>query len=158
MKDKLHILLSLPNFVSVLFTVLSHEDDKERVRQLNELRTVTEIILRRDKCFKCMTDEYYGNSMLPVPEDCGGCCPKCRGEKSRVVKRSFLVDHMEASVFDNGPVNVGPLSAKILERKGSVWIDKAVKISAADCHELIMLMWVHRIVVIHWTDKGKKKM
>ena len=114
MKDKLHILLSLPNFVSVLFTVLSHEDDKERVRQLNELRTVTEIILRRDACFECMTDEYYGNSMLLVQEDCGGCCPKCRGEKSRVVKRSFLVDHMEALVFDNGPVNVGPLSVKIL--------------------------------------------
>ena len=64
---------------------------------------------------------------------------------------------MEASVFENGPVNVGPLSAKILERKGSVWLDKAIEISAADCHELIMIMWVHCILLIHWSDKATKK-
>ena len=52
MKDKLHILLSLPNFISVLYSVLSHEDTIERGRQLNELQTGTEMLLRRDKCFK----------------------------------------------------------------------------------------------------------
>ena len=64
---------------------------------------------------------------------------------------------MEASVFDNGPIIVGVLSAKILERKGSVWVDKAVKISATNCYELIMIMWIHHILNIYWSDSSIKK-
>ena len=30
MKDKLHILLSLPNFVPILYSVLSHEYKREK--------------------------------------------------------------------------------------------------------------------------------
>ena len=117
MKDKLHTLLSLPHFVSVLYSVLSHEDIKERRKQLNELRTVTVILLQRDTCFKRATDEYYGNNMLPLSDSCNGCCPNCRGETARVIRRSFLIDYTEASFFDNGPVIVGGLSAKILEKR-----------------------------------------
>ena len=134
MKDKLHLLLSLPNFVSVLYSVLSHEDTNERNRQMNELRIVTKIILQRDKCFKRMTNEYYGNNMVPSSDNCNGCCPVCRGESARMVKRQFLIDHMEATIFDNGPVSVGVLSTKILERKGLVWVDKAMDINATVQH------------------------
>ena len=64
---------------------------------------------------------------------------------------------MEASIFDSGPVSVGVLSSKLLERKGSVWVDKAIDISATDCHHLVMVMWVHHILKIDWTDSSIKK-
>lgn len=51
-----------------------------------------------------------------------------------VVQCSYLIDHMEALVFDNGHISVGPLSEKILERKGCVWIHNVVGIGAADCY------------------------
>ena len=78
-KDKLHILLSLHNFISVLYSPLSHEDTTERGRQLNELRMVREMILRRDEYFKQATDEYYGNNLLPVSHNCDGYFPTCCG-------------------------------------------------------------------------------
>ena len=64
---------------------------------------------------------------------------------------------MEASIFDNGPVSVGILSTKILERKGLVWVDKATEINVTDCHELIMLMWVHHKLHTHWSDSFLRK-
>ena len=69
------------------------------------------------------------------------------------MNRSFLIDHIEASIFDKGPVTVGSLCTKIMERKGSVWVSRSINVSAKDTHELVMLMWVHRIISIHWSDK-----
>lgn len=157
MKDKFHILLPLPTFVSVLCSVLSHKDTNERRRQMNKLRTVTRIILQRDKYFKRTTDEYFSNPMVSSSDNCNGCCPVCHGESAQIMKLQFLIDHIEATIFDSGCVSVGVLSSKILERKGSVWVDKAIYISAADCHHLGMVMWVHHILKIHWTDSLIKK-
>ena len=114
-------------------------------------------MLQQENRFKDITDEYYGNNILAVSDDCHGYCPKCRGEKARVVKRDFLVDHLEASVFGKGPVSAGILSAKVIERKESVCVDRAVDISATDCHLLIMLMWVYCIISINWSDSFLKK-
>ena len=81
----------------------------------------------------------------------------CRGESARLIKQQFLIDPMEASIFDNEPVSIGGLSTKILERKGLVWVDKATEINSTDCRELIMLMWVHHILHIYWSDSSLRK-
>ena len=52
-QDKLHIFLSLSIFVSVLYSILfSHEDTKERRRQMNEMRTVTRIFSTERQVFQ----------------------------------------------------------------------------------------------------------
>ena len=78
--------------------------------------------------------------MLPFSDNSNGCCPMCRGKSAQVIKRKFLIDHMELTIVDNGPVSVGVISTKILERKGLVWVYKAMDINATDCHHLVMLI------------------
>ena len=80
-------------------------------------------------------------------------CPSYRGEKSSPVRRSVLIDHIEASIFDNGPVTVGRLYAKLVDKKGSIWVAKGSSITTKHCHELVMMMWVNRIISIHWENK-----
>ena len=84
-------------------------------------------------------------------------CPACRGETAKVVKRSFLIDHIEATVFENGPVSVGKLCSKLMDRKGSIWEARSFEITTKDTHELVMLMWVHHIVSIHCSDIASKR-
>ena len=49
---------------------------------------------------------------------------------------------------------MGALCAKIMEKKGSVWVSRSVDVSAKDSHELVMSMWVHRIISIHLSDNA----
>lgn len=49
-QDRIHIMLSLPHFITMYYTILSECDTPERNRQLCELGIVTQIIMRRDKC------------------------------------------------------------------------------------------------------------
>ena len=84
-------------------------------------------------------------------------CPTCRGESAKVVNRSLLINHIEATIFDKFPVTVGTLITNIMERKGSVWVTKSIDVSSKDAHELLMLMWFHHIITIHWSDQSLKR-
>ena len=58
---------------------------------------------------------------------------------------------MEASVFDNGPVSVGILSSRIIERKGSVWVDRAHRKPEKNIFESLYIdfhLYVHYIIYI----------
>ena len=74
----------------------------------------------RDKCVKLATTQYYGTESMYPSSSCDKMCPTYRGELSKVVSRSFLIDHIEATIFDKGPITVGTMCTKIMERKGSV--------------------------------------
>ena len=63
---------------------------------------------------------------------------------------------MESEVFMNGSVSLAKLSSKLLERKGTVWVAKSTDIKAPDSHELVMLLWVHEIICVHWDDNTQK--
>lgn len=65
-------------------------------------------------------------------ETCDNMRPTCRGKTMKMVKRACLTNHIEASVFKNGLVSVGKLCSKIIERKGSIWVAKLVKITTKD--------------------------
>ena len=101
------------------------------------------------------TEEYYGTDSLHSTIVCNNMCPSCRGETSKPVKRSFLIDHIEASIFDSGPVSVSKLCSKI--RKGSIWVAKLMEITKHHCHELVMLMRVHHIITLHWSNVSAKR-
>ena len=157
MQDQIHIMLSVPNFISVFQSILQHDNENEMKRQLKELRIVTAILIDRQKCFVVATEEYYGTNSRDSNLNCNKMCPTCRGEKAKVVKRSFLVDHVEASVFDSGPVSIGKLCTKLMERKGSIWVARSVDVKTKDAHELVMSMWVHRIISITLSEASSKR-
>ena len=56
MQDEIHILLSMPNFISIFLSIVQHENETEKQRQLKELRIVTEILTDRSKYFVLATE------------------------------------------------------------------------------------------------------
>ena len=127
---------------------------------MTELRIVTRILLDREKCFQVATEDYYGKNTLQSSDTCGNTCPSCRGENSSPVRKSVLIDPIEASIFDSGPVTIGIFCAKLVGKKGSIWVAKGKSITTKHCHKLVIMMWVTRIISIHWknneVDKGQK--
>ena len=90
---------------------------------------------------------------MPDPSlTCDKLCPSCRGESIKVVKRDVLIDKMESDIFDQGSVILGTLATKILASKGPIWVTKATEVKAADAHVLTIMMWIHRIINIHWSS------
>ena len=158
-QDQIHFMLSVPYFTSIYYSVLSEENNDEMNRQLKELRNVTSLVMCRDKCILQSIEEYYG-ALTPDPKlTCAKLCPSCRGESARVIRRAVLIDHLEADVFDKGSVTLGTFSSKLLTKKGSIWVDKAVDIKASDSHEITILLWLNNIINIHWSggDSSSEK-
>ena len=44
-----------------------------------------------------------------------------------------------------------------MERTGSIWVARSVDVTTKDNHELVMLIWVHCIITIHWSDSSTKR-
>lgn len=82
---------------------------------------------------------------------CTKMCLSCRGKAARVVRRTVLIDHLEANIFDNGSITLGMFSSKLLIQKGSIWVDKVVDIKVSDAHEITIMMWLNNIFNIHWS-------
>jgi len=156
-QDRILVLLSIPKFISVCHSILRHDDKIEMDRQMKTLRIVTQILTDRDKRFKLATEQYYGSESMNPSSSCDKMCLTYRGESAKIVSRSFLIDCIEASIFNKGPVTVSTLCTKIMKRKGSVWVIKSSDVSSKDGHELVMLMWVHHIIKIHWSDQSLKR-
>jgi len=156
-QDQIRILLSIPNLISVFHSILQHENEVKKKRQMRELQIITNILRDKKDCFVVATEEYHGIDSIDVNMTCNKMCPMCREETAKVVKRSFLIDHIEASVFNNGPVGIGKLCSKIMDRKGSIWLARSVDVTTKDAHELVILMWVHRIIRISLSDISSKR-
>ena len=156
-QDRIHLILSLPYFVSVYYSILSLSNQSEMNRQLKELENVSNVVMCRNKCILQNIEEYYGAVVPDPPLTCDKLCPSCRGESIKVVKRDVLIDKMESDIFDQGSVTLGTLATKILNSKGSIWVAKATEVKAADAHVLTIMMWIHRIINIHWSSASINK-
>ena len=99
-QDRIHLMLSLPHFITMYYSILSEPNDVEREHQLRELRSVTDTIMRRDRCIRQSIEDYYGVTVPDPPLTCNKLCPSCRNEIPKTIKRSVLIDHLEADVFD----------------------------------------------------------
>ena len=84
-------------------------------------------------------------------------CHTYRDETDQIVKTLFLIDHIKVSIFDGSLVSIGGLCSKIVYRKGSIWVVRGLNITTEDCHQLIMLLWFHRIITIHWINALVKR-
>jgi len=94
MQDQIHILLSIPNFISVYYSIFQHDNKVERDKQMKELRIVTDIMTDINTCFVLVTEQYYGTDSMDSTSTCGMMCPTCRGESAKTVNRSFLINHI----------------------------------------------------------------
>ena len=83
-------------------------------------------------------------------------CPSYCGKSSNVVNQLSIIDHMESEVFMDGSVLLGKLSSKLLDRKSTVWVAKSTAMKSPDSHELVLLVWVHDIICVHWDDNTQK--
>ena len=112
MQDTIHVVPSLRQFTSTFTAIFKEENVDEQRRKLHEFRQVTRIMMARDTCMMQAVECYYGPGILEVPLTCNTLCPSCRGERPKTVVHSFLVDHLEAEVFADGPVTLGKLCTK----------------------------------------------
>ena len=156
-QDRIHLMLSLPLFSTMYFTILSEIDEGERARQLQEIKTVIRIIMCRTKCIRQSIEEYYGSAIPDPPLTCDKLCPSCRSESQKVIKRSVLIDHLEADMFDSGSLTLGGFAAKLMTKKGSIWVAKSIDVKAIDAHELTITLWIHDIITIHWNKASITK-
>ena len=104
------MILSLPHFSTIYFTILCEIEKKKRERQLREFRTVTSTLMCRDECFLQSVEKYYGAEIPNPPIICNKLCLSFRNKSPKVVKRAFLIDHFEVVVFDEGSVTLGLLA------------------------------------------------
>ena len=139
------------------YTILSESDESERHRQLCEFRIVTGIIMRRDKCMRQLVEEYYGAKVPDPALTCARLCPSCRGEVLKTIKRGVLIDHLEADVFDESSVTLGVFAVKLTSKKSAIWVAKAMDVKPVDAHALTILLWVHKIIAIHWSTSSAAK-
>lgn len=109
---------------------------REQDRQMREVQIITRILLDRYKYFRVATEEYYYNHSLQAVDVCN-MCPSYHGEKSSPVRRSMLIDQPN--------------------HKGLIWATKSAEITTKYCHKLVMFMWVHHIISIHWSNASVKK-
>ena len=156
-QDRIHVMLSLPHFCTMYYTILSESDESERDRQLCELRIATSVLMCRDKCIRQSIEEYYGAKVPDPPLTCPRLCPSCRGELSKKIKRSNLIDHLEADVFDQGSVTLGTFATKLITKKNAIWVGKSMDVKPVDAHVLTILLWVHNIITIHWSTASTTK-
>ena len=110
---------------------------------------VTKVIMCRTKCIRQSIEEYYGSAVPDPPLTCDKLCPSCRSESQKVIKRNVLIDHLEADVFDTGSVTLGSFAAKLMAKKGSIWVAKSIEIKAIDAHELTITLWINDMIGIH---------
>ena len=111
-QDQIHLIVSLPYFVSVYYSILSLTNKNEKDRQLKELVNVTRMIMCRSKCILQSIEEYYGAVVPNPPITCNRLCPSCRGESFRIVNRNILIDKIESDIFDKGSVSIRVFASK----------------------------------------------
>ena len=151
-QDTIEIMLSLPEFMKVYFSAFNTVNKREQVRLLMELRQVTQVILTPRICLQQTFSVYYGNRNVPTVPPCVTSCPFCRKEIGRKVNKDFLIDLMESSIFDKGPVRPGTLSTNLNAHKGSVFPKSGNKANATDIHHLVLSLWVVDIISFHWRE------
>ena len=54
-------------------------------------------------------------------------------------------------------VTLGMFAAKLMARKGSIWVAKSKDVNAVDVHELTILLWIHVIIAIYWSTASVNK-
>lgn len=156
-QDRIHLMLFLPHFSTMYFSILSESNNRERERQLRELRIVTDTIIRRDRCICQSIEEYYGATVPDPPLKCNKLCLRCRNEVPKTIKRLVLIYPLEADVFDEGSVTLGVFAVKLIAKKCTIWVAKAMDVKPVDAHELTILLWVHNIITIHWSRVAANK-
>ena len=124
---------------------------------LRELRIVTDIIMRRDRCVCQSIKEYYGATLSDPSLTCNKFCLSCRNEVPKKIKRSILIDHLEADVFDEGSVTLDAFAVKLIAKTSYVWLANAMDVKPVDTHKLAILLWVHNIITIHRSTVAASK-
>ena len=133
-QDMIEIVVSLPSFLNVYFSVLNSDNQREKARLMMELRTVSQLIMTPRQCIQQYFSVYYGHTNIPTIAPCRTRCPFCRCDIGRKINKEFLIDFMEATVFENGPVRPAVLASKLLSRKGSVFSENGSTAKASDMH------------------------
>ena len=136
---------------------MSEVDEGERAQQLQEIMTVARVIMCRTKCIRQSIEEYYGSAVPDPPLTCDKLCPSCRSESQKVITRNVLIDHLEADVFDAGSFTLGSFAAKVMAKKGSIWVAKSIEVKAIDAHEITITLWIHDIIAVHWNTASITK-
>ena len=96
MQDTINITFPLRYFTSTFTAISKEENFNEQRKQLHEFRQVTHIMMSRDKCMREAIECHYGPGILPVLPTCNKLGPTYKGEKSKTVSRSLLVDHLKS--------------------------------------------------------------
>ena len=60
-------------------------------------------------------------------------------------------------MFDMSSVTLGVFAAKLMARKGFIWVTKSKKVNVIDAYELTILLWIYDIIAIHWSVTSVNK-
>ena len=116
-QDHIQIIILLSLFNNAYYSVLQQQYLNELHRQLSELRTFARVVMCRNKYIITSIEEYYVSvSLNNIGDGCDGLCPTFRGECYNKANMFCLVDHIEASIFDNGSFTPATLSIRIFKR------------------------------------------